>query len=207
MSYRVILTCSIALLALAAGVGPGIAQTVPAETVNCRLEGNVTARFVDEEPETSSAKCLESCLSSSTNLADPNRCTGYHFIVNSFSATTGYTGPIIRLPNGQLDYPPRACTHFYGPLTFANSEVVPNNYSCILPCTGTPKLCNVHEGVPKGVGIKPTDPKASIDPASPSLRGPKPVPKSDALVKDDPAKDLDPNKPGIDLPPVKKPPR
>lgn len=207
MSSRTILMCSIAALSVLAPSDWGRAQTVPGETANCRLKGTPSIRFRDESPERNSAECLATCLSYASNLADPNRCTGYNFVVNNFSTITGYLGPIVVGPDGKPIIPDRACALLKGALSFGDSNVAADNYSCILPCNGPPQPCGLHPSPPQSVGITPDNPAKALDPANPALRGPKAVPKGDALVKDNPGKDLDPNSPGLELPPVRKPPR
>ncbi|MBL8567064.1 MAG: hypothetical protein JNM89_15220 [Hyphomicrobiaceae bacterium] len=147
---------------------PAIAQIYGGETADCRLdsEGRIIKRLPREPAERTSAQCAAACLQSSTNPADPNRCTGYNFTWTIHALQTGYVTPYADSP--------RACELLFGPLTFGKAWRVQYSTACILPCDGPPKPCGYFESIapPPGFFQKPDPPTRFLDPASPSAKQP-----------------------------------
>lgn len=137
-----------------------IAQGVPSETANCRLEGPQRALSGPELPK-NSAECRDRCLAFANEPDPKQRCTGYNFVVTDESWKTGYLDPIPPLPPNWMPgepvpLPPTACQLLTGPLSFGRAISVKSSvFACIMPCNAAPKPCGMHE-----LGIdKPEEPK------------------------------------------------
>ncbi len=145
-----------------------MAQVHPSETPDCRLdsEGRIITRLRGEPAERNSAQCAATCLKSSANLADPNRCTGYNFTWTIFAVQTGYETPYADSP--------RACQLLYGPVTFGKAWRVPYTTSCIMPCNSPPRPCGVFEWIapPPGTYQMPDPPTRYLGPDSSSAKQP-----------------------------------